>query len=815
MTNKNYEVQCDPTTGLCTAKLKVSLGKAYEIGTDRQGPLVKDRLKNGAEYLGYGFNVTTRDVSLTNRTATFTASTPTIDRYGDIIESNGWVLDNYKRNPVILFAHDSRSLPIGSAQKVFFDANGNLSVTVKFARAVGSYDLPEVILQYVNDGVLNAVSVGFIPLEFQYRFENDEEGNQKPWPSGRIYTKSELLETSIVPIPANPEALSTGKAYASALRAIEIVSHETPEYFSEPCEIAYFSVTGRNVESFGAINPVDTKEVDDDPFVFVEGDVANKIQKSNHVAAETEVLARFHGDGFLAELIGSDNCNAPVYRAFLRIAKSGPEENAAIEEIKAKKNGRRVETVIFSKKNWTLARAEKWTSAHDFKTSDPQHTSSSFRFRQFDPKECNSNSYETLTENMPKGVSLVVCSKKEKSLENSMPDKPCACKGANNAEEKSAVPFHAYPLAPSSATWDASKEMGSTKEPGDWKKMSTIVLGDEKLKGSYKLPHHKGPGAKFATVRRGVANALARLNQVKGASSADKAGGKKHLLKHMAEFHKKNGKEFDLEKFERELALIEALRDSAPVDRRKSITRELVRWIEGDSEIVLKVAKEFEASKDKALIEKYFAQEEKTDKAFSNAKINSRLKKAHASVMKAVSEIGDSHDDTMSDLGEVTDSISSVLTGEGDEDNRLGQESVASQLAQARSSVASVRKAVMLSRRRFNAYMEEAMDHLDAVCDYVGPDDSSDNDNDNDNEQEEDMDGPTYQGGDDADADGVKPPADGDDDLGKVFDEATKLIDAASKDSQGADPGNRSERSAQSDSGDEFANLLDAVSENL
>ena len=50
--------------------------------------------------------------SSTKEKVSFVASSDAPDRYGDIIDVRGWVLDNYKRNNVILLNHDSNQLPI-------------------------------------------------------------------------------------------------------------------------------------------------------------------------------------------------------------------------------------------------------------------------------------------------------------------------------------------------------------------------------------------------------------------------------------------------------------------------------------------------------------------------------------------------------------------------------------------------------------------------------------------------------------------------------------------------------------------------------
>ncbi len=46
---------------------------------------------------------------------TYVLSDATVDRYGDIIEPTGWMLDNFRRNPIALFGHQG-SFPIGTGR---------------------------------------------------------------------------------------------------------------------------------------------------------------------------------------------------------------------------------------------------------------------------------------------------------------------------------------------------------------------------------------------------------------------------------------------------------------------------------------------------------------------------------------------------------------------------------------------------------------------------------------------------------------------------------------------------------------------------
>ena len=64
----------------------------------------------------------------------FTISTAGVDRDRDVINVGGWKLDNYKKNPVVLFGHDYRSLPVGKSISIKPTKKG-LDSEVEFASA--------------------------------------------------------------------------------------------------------------------------------------------------------------------------------------------------------------------------------------------------------------------------------------------------------------------------------------------------------------------------------------------------------------------------------------------------------------------------------------------------------------------------------------------------------------------------------------------------------------------------------------------------------------------------------------------------------
>lgn len=124
----------------------------------------------------------------------FVASTETVDRHGERILVSAWDLTNYKKNPIILFGHDAWSLDNAIGRAVAVEVTEKeLIIDVVFSKV---NDRAQKIKAMVEEGVLNMVSVGFIPKKWE-----DIDGIP-------TVTEAELLEVSIVQIPANPEAES-------------------------------------------------------------------------------------------------------------------------------------------------------------------------------------------------------------------------------------------------------------------------------------------------------------------------------------------------------------------------------------------------------------------------------------------------------------------------------------------------------------------------------------------------------------------------------------------------------------------------------
>ena len=140
----------------------------------------------------------------------FIGSTSEPDRAGDIVEQN-WDLDAYRKNPIVLYGHDHEGLPVGKAVRVGVKA-GALSFRVKFVpREI--YPFAGVVQDLYAGGFLKAFSVGFRPIETKM-YADAASRPAGLGASGQHITKSELLEVSAVPVPANASALVSAGAGA-------------------------------------------------------------------------------------------------------------------------------------------------------------------------------------------------------------------------------------------------------------------------------------------------------------------------------------------------------------------------------------------------------------------------------------------------------------------------------------------------------------------------------------------------------------------------------------------------------------------------
>lgn len=128
---------------------------------------------------------------------TFVLSTDEVDRHGDVVSADGWLLEAYRENPVLLWAHDYRHPAIGRAASVWTEPH-RLLAKIEFAPSAFAQ---EVAALYAA-GFQWGVSVGFRPVRWEERRDSRTGACV-----GLRYLEQELLEVSAVPVPANRSAL--------------------------------------------------------------------------------------------------------------------------------------------------------------------------------------------------------------------------------------------------------------------------------------------------------------------------------------------------------------------------------------------------------------------------------------------------------------------------------------------------------------------------------------------------------------------------------------------------------------------------------
>ena len=143
----------------------------------------------------------------------FVLSDESPDRMGDIIMSDGWDLRAFARNPIALWAHRSDQ-PIGRWANLRVE---DKSLRGRLALApAGTAARIDEIRKLVEAGILKAVSVGFRSIE-------DELLDKKNPFSGLRFLKQELIECSLVSIPANPNALAVAKSLKISPQTLDLV----------------------------------------------------------------------------------------------------------------------------------------------------------------------------------------------------------------------------------------------------------------------------------------------------------------------------------------------------------------------------------------------------------------------------------------------------------------------------------------------------------------------------------------------------------------------------------------------------------------
>lgn len=168
-----------------------------------------------AERLAYGR--ATLDGPTGDGPLRFVASSTGVNRYGYALRNDGWRLEAYNANPVLLWMHNPMRPPIGQG-KALSDGERIILDDVTFDH---EDELATQVESKYRRGFLNAVSVGFHflndkgePVEDWWRLSNEQINTEC------LY---DLAEVSAVSVPGDPRAIAEHSRLALASLGRELV----------------------------------------------------------------------------------------------------------------------------------------------------------------------------------------------------------------------------------------------------------------------------------------------------------------------------------------------------------------------------------------------------------------------------------------------------------------------------------------------------------------------------------------------------------------------------------------------------------------
>ncbi len=157
------------------------------------------------------------DVNNSDMSLIVRINTSGVDRYKTVIDPYGAKLENYRKNPVVLWEHakDPRRFTDPIARNLWVRTDGGQRPTSLLAKPQFLQDdFSRQRWEWYRDGVLNAFSVNILPVDGSASPPTKEETRTRPeWESAHtIYREWDLAEYSGTTVPGNADALVADRA---------------------------------------------------------------------------------------------------------------------------------------------------------------------------------------------------------------------------------------------------------------------------------------------------------------------------------------------------------------------------------------------------------------------------------------------------------------------------------------------------------------------------------------------------------------------------------------------------------------------------
>lgn len=270
-------------------------------------------------------------------------STLAKDRDGEQLLPEGVQLDNYRNNPIVLFGHDYKSMPVGKNLWIKQDEKGLIAKTV-FANNERGEELFKAYSEDIGGTgpLLAGFSVGFIPIEWEDTETKELEKN-KDLPK-RIYKQWELLEYSLVPIPSCPSALTL---------AVEknLIPESMKKALDKYIEVEDFQVEVEIENESKTMTPDELKEFyrkQSEPEIEIIGE---EEEVEIEVITKPETTDNYH------RIPISSGHDGHEIRTIVVSAKKGIK---ALYCVTCKK----IKTYLFDTSKWSMEEAQAWVADH-------------------------------------------------------------------------------------------------------------------------------------------------------------------------------------------------------------------------------------------------------------------------------------------------------------------------------------------------------------------------------------------------------------------------------------------------------------------
>jgi len=498
-------------------------------------------------------------------------NTAAVDRDRDRVLPAGVRTDNYMKNPVVQWGHNYHEpwATIGRTLSIERRPEG-LVADFELRPAANDQDPQHIVRLLWQGGWIKAASVGFINLESS---ENDV--------GGRDYQEWELLEWSLVPIPANQEALrlaakafgdepegsrtitldciGCGASYESSATLASLILTGQAVQFCEKC-VEWVSThrgeAARLTRKAAERNNVGDPEEND------EKDAPGGSGASTPLSAGSDLVAWIRQLTVYSNLDREQTLFACFHAYTLDIPEDATQldcdEDGELVEVPHRDAGK---TVARKSVDFVPPLAfydEGWGEDAVFSTSGKAQPDDELVAPWDDEWEVLELSDILLSLPVPTskawgghrvgGMELCKLTRRSVRVASEM-----ISRRLGKAQGKSVIPYSAHsstPPADEGTAWDAGAARARLREwaggddwdPARYRQGFAFVDGEPDLLTSYKGPHHDIVGGAFRAVWRGVSAAMGSL--VFGArggrieDEGDRRGVYNHLAKHYAQWDK-------------------------------------------------------------------------------------------------------------------------------------------------------------------------------------------------------------------------------------------------------------------------------------